>query len=45
MTKYLKWIGVLMVFASATACETVEGFGEDVEDAGEEIQETSEDNQ
>ena len=45
MMKYLKWLSVILVFAGATACETVEGFGEDVEDAGEGIQETSEANQ
>ncbi|WOI52902.1 entericidin A/B family lipoprotein [Parvularcula sp. LCG005] len=41
MMKYWKMLMLGLVAVSATACNTVEGFGRDVEEAGDEIEETA----
>lgn len=41
MKKLLAVLSVLMFSASLSACNTVKGFGKDVERGGEKVQETS----
>ena len=45
MSNNMTWAALAMVLmgASVSACNTTEGFGEDVESAGEEIEDTADD--
>lgn len=44
MKNIIKTLAVASVALLATACNTVEGVGQDVESAGEKIEETANDN-
>ncbi|MAK62248.1 MAG: entericidin, EcnA/B family [Ponticaulis sp.] len=44
MSNFLKLFGFGLVALTLSACNTVEGVGQDVEAAGEQIEETANDN-
>lgn len=41
MTRLIKLLGMALFAAGTVACSTVEGMGEDIEDAGEGVQEAA----